>query len=866
MIFLYSKTRLLNLHRITKETKSVIALVLLCLVFFLLIGCNLTKTTNYGETTGYGETTRNGIPTDEGDETTVSIFDENYAAYSMILSQVLPNCKFEKSNRVFHSMESGASASEAFDVQALSTLGNNDLENNDFENNNFENNNNLFWYPHYLATVIIAVDRERTNANILSWSDLPAANEIVGVSGVLAKQMVFSAVAYGLEGENYSFSSAARLLAELRRNGRIEEQSFETPIIICYDFQAVAMCKEGRNLEIIVPHEGTISFERGLLSNTKLDFAHDIGPLLIDAGYRLLDGHCDVDIYPKAAAYEPALRISDYNRFNTMSLDSDRIFRRNVMGTRLYTSADGREHQFFALLYIILLIVWVASAFLRSMQKSVRRSLQIVGLILLGWIIVRLIKFQVPEETVLNRYLWYSYYVFQLALPLLALWFSWAVDRPDGKLLIPKWLLLLAMLYAVFLVFVLTNDLHNLVFKLDLNDVNWANDYSYGFLYWLVITAAYLPFAVAIVWMLFKSWSNPRKGGLVFPILFFLILILYSVGYVLRIPIARESDITMITGLLVLLFVEAMLRVGLMPANIKYTAFFAHSSLHMQLAGLDGTTSLASASAVTEYDNTLLADALNSYPAPLQHNTNTLLFAAKISGGNVIWEEDVTDLNRLHNQVQASVESLAVANAVLAEDEKIKRAISEESEKTRLMTLLEAEIAGHTQRLSVMAEQLSSPGNGRRENERFALLLNYVKRRCNLFFREQESQSVPNAEFTGYLNELAEVLVSSDVKIIVTNQYEVPLSPREATLFYDFFYSVIDWAAQQACPSIFAHLRSENETVIMKLIPVANTASYFLYPELSSRIITAGGTFAREDIDGAVVISLSFPDGGAVGG
>ncbi len=39
-----------------------------------------------------------------------------------------------------------------------------------------------FWYPHYLATVIIAVDRDRTDANISGWADLAKVDEAVGMA------------------------------------------------------------------------------------------------------------------------------------------------------------------------------------------------------------------------------------------------------------------------------------------------------------------------------------------------------------------------------------------------------------------------------------------------------------------------------------------------------------------------------------------------------------------------------------------------------------------------------------------------------------------------------------------------------------
>ncbi len=110
------------------------------------------------------------------------------------------------------------------------------------------------WYPHYLATVVIAIDRDQTDVQVGSWSDLPAAGETVGFSGMyhLSYETLMAAISYGLAGEGYSLQSAAGLLAELNAHGRLIQNSYETPILLCYDSTAVRLMQNGRNLEIIV--------------------------------------------------------------------------------------------------------------------------------------------------------------------------------------------------------------------------------------------------------------------------------------------------------------------------------------------------------------------------------------------------------------------------------------------------------------------------------------------------------------------------------------------------------------------------------------------------------------------------------------
>ncbi|NLF80618.1 MAG: hypothetical protein GX572_05445, partial [Clostridia bacterium] len=178
---------------------------------------------------------------------------------------------------------------------------------------------------------------------------------------------------------------------------------------------------------------------------------------------------------------------------------------------------------------------------------------------------------------------------------------------------------------------------------------------------------------------------------------------------------------------------------------------------------------------------------------------------------------------------------------------------------------LEQEIAGHIIRLSAMIEELAAVSERPQQIACIALLLCYVKRRCNLFFRERETKAVPAAELTAYIDELAEMAVYADVNILVTSEIKAPLAVRQATLFYDFFYTVIDWAAQQGCPYMLAHLGPEKDLITLRLLPSYDARSFKPAPEPEAAIRAAGGLWAIKDLDGAVGISLAFPKGGECG-
>jgi len=444
-------------------------------------------------------------------------------------------------------------------------------------------------------------------------------------------------------------------------------------------------------------------------------------------------------------------------------------------------------------------------------------------------------------------------------LPVVALWLAWGIDR-QGDTSPPKWLRVIAAISGALLVLTLTNDLHNFVFQIDLNNPNWSDEYGYGIAFWLIQLACYLPLAATVVVMLIKGARNPHKKGLVFPIVFFALLALYGIGYITRVPIAWESDITMVIGLFTLLFFESAMRTGMIPVNTKYSAFFTHSTLAMRITDSAGKTVLSSASD-TYYDEDTLTRALASYPLPEHLDENTLLYATGIAGGRALWQEDITGPNRLHTEVEESIRSLTAANTFLAGEEKIKRAIAEETEKTQLMTELETEISGHTARLSSMIEQIGSTAGQPKDAIALSLLLCYVKRQSNLFFREREADTIPFGELAVYLDELADIASYADVKIITTSEIKKPIPVHKARLFYNFFYDTVDWASNVRCPNVIVHLRAESGSVSMRFLPSADVRTFTPDEELSQAIAAEGGDITLTDYDDALGISLSFPEG-----
>ena len=789
------------------------ALALLCLLAFSLTGCAQIA-----------------------DGRAVVCNNDEYSLYSQAMARAMPDYDVSGGENAAKAYLDRGMAAEVFDVQAVPALAAGAAE---------------YWYPHYLATVVIAVDRDRTQDEIKGWGDLYSTREAVGfiIFNNCTQEAIIAAIAYGMEGEAFTLDEPLRLFAALKKAGRLINNSYEQPVLICLDYQAAALIRDGRNIEVVIPVEGTLTYEKGLMSNAELKFTGDVELLLLEHGLRLLDGRCDAALYPGAAAYENARRVTDFDHLNTVSQDVVRRMRREVLHIRMYTGAEGREHQYFALIYIVIITLWSASVVYRTVQKRLRIAAFLTGIILVGWIIVRLIKYQLSANSIFDIYLWFSYYIFQLSLPVMILWMAWALDKPeDEPVKPPKWLWAASIINGALIVLVMSNFLHNWVFRFDFSNPNWPSEYGYDIGFYLVQAGCYAPLVIGIIMMLYKGRQSLRKSGIIFVLLLFGLLVAYTIGYILRIPIAWESDVTMVVGLFVLALFETSIRSGMIPVNTKYAALFAHSPLRMQLADKEGQVTLSA-----------------GY-ASLHDDENTLTLKKPIAGGHVLWKDDIAGLNRLNKEIEDSVRRLQAANAVLAEEERIKREVNEESARTQLMEQLEAEISKHTARLSSMLDQIESAIDQPKAMARITLLMCYIKRRCNLFFRERETPAFAADELAVYMDELAEIAGYSGVRIIITSDLKKDIPVRRATLFYDFLYNAIHWATWLSSPHMLAHLGSENGNMVLRLLPSEDAQSFQMESSLQSAVALAGGEFSAKDLDDVVGISLCFPERTAEGG
>lgn len=241
-----------------------------------------------------------------------------------------------------------------------------------------------------------------------------------------------------------------------------------------------------------------------------------------------------------------------------------------------------------SLLYLSLFAGWGISLYNRTVHPQVRRLLLNVDLLMLFWILVRTLRFQLNTPPGMDRMLGYLYYAPMLGIPVLCVQLVLTVDRSE-RYRLSAWARMLWLPSAVLLELVLTNDLHQQVFRLQ---QPWNENYQYGWLFGLVVGWIVICILLAFGIIAHKS-RNPRiLRRLPLPAIPMVLLGVYAVLYGFHFPLIRQflGDMTIVHCLMTAASLEGGLRCGLIQSNTGYEELLRVTSLAVQLYRKDSET------------------------------------------------------------------------------------------------------------------------------------------------------------------------------------------------------------------------------------------------------------------------------------
>jgi len=270
-------------------------------------------------------------------------------------------------------------------------------------------------------------------------------------------------------------------------------------------------------------------------------------------------------------------------------------------------------------------------------EPDTRRYLVGIAALIIFWVLLRAAKYIAFEETgIIARHLWYFYYVPLLLIPLFSLFAALSTVR-HGDGAGPAWQKNAAALLTLFLILiVLTNDLHQRVFRFREGFADWDASYTHEPLYYVICVWIVL-LLLAVFRILFTECRVLASRRLVWiPLLPAGFGILYTMLYLAdlwpRVNGGLFGEFPEAVGITMAGIWLSLIYIGLIPSNVGYADLFALSGLSAQIADHDFQIIYKSPGAASLTEEELRSDR-DIYP-----DADIRIHRKEVQGGYVYWQ------------------------------------------------------------------------------------------------------------------------------------------------------------------------------------------------------------------------------------
>lgn len=512
-------------------------------------------------------------------------------------------------------------------------------------------------------------------------------------------------------------------------------------------------------------------------------------------------------------------------------------------------------------LYICMIMAWGVSLWKRIMHRPIQKYLLFIVGCMLFWIFVRTCKnqfFQNLEPW--GRWFWYQYYIPMILIPLFGLFVAAYIGKPEDWRLPKGYFVLLVP--ALFLITgVLTNDLHELAFAFP---NGYDADYTRSFIYYAVVVwmLGMLLATIGVLW--YKCRLPYIKRRVWLPLSFVGVGVLYCVLYWIDSSKTRFGfvEMTVMYCALTAAIWESFISTGLIPSNKKYKTFFQESSVGAQIVDTDGSKRYWSKTAAKISEETF--ERLKTETV-FESNGDTELHMKALRCGYVIWQEDLSAVNRGLEALQETERELKDRTQLLHAELKQKSQALKVQEQTKIYRVITAQTAGQLEKIEQLLKQLecSDAAQSRCILSEINVIGAYIKRRSNLILLKEAHKEIPGEELLRCLEESIENLKVCGVHCTAAVTGIKTLDPDYGAMFYDLFEAVIE----STLPSLHTLLAVVSRRGAMLRLSVSVECDKEIDKLIDDQWQQAtqsrlGGCFTCELQENSAHISLCLPEGG----
>lgn len=443
-----------------------------------------------------------------------------------------------------------------------------------------------------------------------------------------------------------------------------------------------------------------------------------------------------------------------------------------------------------AALYLLLFVLWGYSLDQRIIQKSVLHCLRLMDVLMLIWLTLRTLKYEVVTDMTVARYLWYLYYLPIIFIPLLGVYIAIFLGKSENYQLSKKsWLL--SLIPAALFLTVITNDLHQQVFVFESgipgvpdNKVVFHRPVYFVILVWIVGCVCF-----SIVQLLKKNRLQSIGKRRMMPFVLSCVMLLYGVLYLLGFQVVRDvfGDMNVMFCLFYAAIYESCIHCRMIQSNTGYVELYEATTLASCIADQNGHILLRSR---TAGENMVCPQEGESIVCP----DGMRISAAPVKDGFVIWGDNVQHLAELRARLDENKRKKENNKKKLKDAYLVQKQLYELTEKNHIYDELEEKHKKQTERIKELLEQCrnAKPPKMREHMKEILLLGTYIKRSANLYFLSQEYEKLPQQELRLTIDELVRAMNSCEVECGVVYLTTKPIASKEVERLFELLKTIME--------------------------------------------------------------------------
>lgn len=443
------------------------------------------------------------------------------------------------------------------------------------------------------------------------------------------------------------------------------------------------------------------------------------------------------------------------------------------------------------MIYLGILMFWGISLYDRIVHKPIRRHLIALVALIMFWLLMRTLRLTVFYRILpLGQWCWYAYYIPMILIPQLCLFAAKHIGRPEEYRLPKKWYLLYIPSLVLILA-ILTNDLHGLAFRFPLGyEAGW-DTYERSVLHY--VAAVWIFSCVGLmIWEIVKHCRIPGTKKMIWlPIALLGVGVSYSVLHALDSGLFGFIEVTAAICFTVVAIWESCIKMGLVQSNTHYHELLKYSGLGVAVVDHSYAVRYRSDDALPLSAQQMEAAERGS----VMLEGGIRVSSSRIRGGHTLWQEDLSELLDILDELKELRTELEGSNAVSMQNYQMDKKIRTLAEKNRLHDALHKQTSHQINLLNDWLSQLTETDEPQKKREllrRIVVVGAYLKRRNNLILVSEQDGMISREELRLSVREMMKNLELAGILCAGSVEFERDLPTDVAMKLFDFYEYVVE--------------------------------------------------------------------------